>query len=263
MIQIRIVFLLLYLFPLILIAQSPYHIDWKKESILIGSGILTYSGSYYLESKINPLTIEEIYALDRADINSFDRKASFFFSNKARRTSDVFRTSSYLVSSLVLINKKPRKDFTKILILYGETVLLTKGVTRLSKRSAKRLRPFIYNDLVSLSEKQKLKAQFSFFSGHVSATSSNCFFTAKVFSDYFPDSKYKPLVWTGAALIPAATGYLRVKAGRHFYSDVITGYFVGASIGILVPHLHKNEKDKKLSFYPIPNGIYVSWLFAR
>ena len=249
--------------PLITIAQSPYQLDWKKESILLGSGILTYSGSFYLESKISPLSLEEIYALDRADVNSFDRKASFFFSNKARRTSDVLRTSSYLIPSLLLINKKQRKDFTTIALLYGETLLLTKGITKLTKRTTKRIRPFVYNELASLSEKQKVKAQFSFFSGHVSGTSANCFFTAKVFSDYFPNSKFKPLVWTGAALIPAATGYLRVKGGRHFYTDVIAGYFVGAGIGILVPHLHKNRKDRKLSLSPIPNGVYMSWTFVR
>ena len=259
----RLILLILLLIPLMATAQSPYQLDWKKESILIGSGILAYSGSFYLESKIDPLSLEDIYALDRADINSFDRKASFFFSDKARRASDVLRTSSYLVPSLLLINKKPRKDFTTIVVLYGETLLLTKGITKLTKRTTKRIRPFVYNELVSLSEKQKVKAQFSFFSGHVSGTAANCFFTAKVFSDYFPDSKFKPLVWTGAALIPAVTGYLRVRGGRHFYTDVIAGYFVGAGIGILVPHLHKNKKDRKLSLYPTSTGFYMSWSFAK
>ena len=61
------------------------------------------------------------------------------------------------------------------------------------------------------------------------------FFTAKVFSDTNPNSKLRPWVWSSAALLPAVTGYLRVKGGKHFPTDVIVGYAVGAAIGILVP----------------------------
>ena len=40
-------------------------------------------------------------------------------------------------------------------------------------------------------------------------------------------------------MLPAVTGYLRFKAGKHFPTDIIVGYGVGATIGYLVPELHK------------------------
>ncbi len=79
----------------------------------------------------------------------------------------------------------------------------------------------------------------SFFSGHTSHVAASTFFTAKVLTDINPDGSNNSLYWITAATIPAITGYLRVKGGKHFPTDVIVGYAVGALVGILVPELHK------------------------
>ena len=65
------------------------------------------------------------------------------------------------------------------------------------------------------------------------------FLTAKMYHDFYPESDARPYVWASAALIPAITGYLRVRGGKHYLTDVLVGYGVGAAIGILVPQLHK------------------------
>ena len=80
-----------------------------------------------------------------------------------------------------------------------------------------------------------------FFSGHTSSSAYFSFFTAKVFADTHPNSKWKPVVWGSAIALPAMTGYLRYKAGKHFPTDVIVGYGVGAAFGILIPELYKNK----------------------
>ena len=60
-----------------------------------------------------------------------------------------------------------------------------------------------------------------------------------------------------AALIPPAiVGYYRYKAMRHFPTDIMVGMAVGATVGILVPHLHKTKKqDSNLSFIPFAGDI--------
>ncbi|MEL6536147.1 MAG: phosphatase PAP2 family protein, partial [Bacteroidota bacterium] len=65
------------------------------------------------------------------------------------------------------------------------------------------------------------------------------FCTAKVFNDYHPDSPWRYAVWGAAAVVPAVTGWARVGAGKHYYSDVIVGYITGALIGYWVPELHR------------------------
>ncbi len=87
-------------------------------------------------------------------------------------------------------------------------------------------------------------------------------------NDYHPNMKtgYKIAIWSFSAALPIATGYFRVKGGRHFPTDVITGYAIGAFAGWLIPELHKKkELNKKLSIVPQFNlgakGLYVSYRF--
>jgi len=223
-------------------AQSPYQVTWKEESFHLGVGAVTLGTGIIFASQVVGLSEEEIAALNRNDVNSFDRGATYNSSASAKTASDVLLISSYLIPLSLLGSENTRKDFAKIAILYGETVFITTGLTFFTKGIVLRTRPFVYNDEFPLSDKQKPSARHAFFSGHTSMTAASCFFTAKVFSDYFPESKYKPLVWAGAIVIPAVTGYLRVEAGKHFPTDVITGYVVGAAIGFLVPHFHKKVK---------------------
>jgi membrane-associated phospholipid phosphatase len=94
-----------------------------------------------------------------------------------------------------------------------------------------------------LEERLHKYAENSFFAGHTAATASVAFFTAKVFHDLHPGSPWRPVVWGAAAAVPATVGYLRLRAGKHFLSDNIVGYAVGATIGILVPELHKRNQQ--------------------
>ena len=112
---------------------------------------------------------------------------------------------------------------------------MTKGIIR-------RPRPLLYNPNVPFEKKNKKGARLSFFSGHTSGVATLSFLSAKFFADYYPDSKWKPVVWTAAALLPSTTGYLRYKAGKHFKTDVMMGAAIGACVGILIPHLHKKKE---------------------
>lgn len=255
----KINFLLLFvIFHMGLSAQSPYHLDWKKEPVYLGLGVAGFTAGSIISSKSKSLlTVEEIFALDRSSINAFDRGATFNLSGSARNGSDIGLFGSYILPSVFLINKGCRKEFGKIALLYTETFILTLGLTNLTKRLAKRSRPFVYNELASMTDKQTKNARHSFFSGHTSVAAANSFFAAKVFSDYFPNSKWKPVVWSFAVIVPAATGYLRMKAGKHFPTDVITGFAIGGLIGVLIPELHKTKRDNRLSFYPNPNGFLL------
>ena len=95
-------------------------------------------------------------------------------------------------------------------------------------------------------------------------TAAICFTTAKVFSDYSDNRTHEALVWTGAVIVPAVTGYLRYNAGKHFPSDIIAGYFIGGAVGYLVPWLHRRKPVVKgLSVSPFSTGdgagLYLSY----
>jgi len=242
------------------VAQSPYEVNWKKDGGLVALAGVTTGLSLHFKSKLNPLTLTDLELVNANQINNFDRLATNFYSPTAGDISDIFWATSHTFPFLFLVNKESRKDFGKIAALYGEVAFITTSLTVLIKSTTKRSRPFVFNPDVSSDKKTTKNARTSFLSGHTSITAANSFFAAKVFSDYFPDSKWKPAVWTAAAIIPGITGYLRVRAGKHFPTDTIAGYALGAAVGVLIPHLHKN-KLKKVSFYGSPSGMLVQIKF--
>ena len=183
-------------------------------------------------------TIDQINALDRNTIKLFDRNATYNWNKTAARWSDGIMIGTGVLPLLFLADKRSRKDFAKVSTIYAEIFLVNVGLTNLTKELVKRKRPYSYNPNVSMEEKLKKDAQHSFFSGHVSLTSAMTFGFAQMYQDYFPNSPAKPGVWFAAAVVPLITAILRNRAGKHYWSDVMVGYLVGASVGILIPRLH-------------------------
>ena len=215
-----------------------------------------------MQRQTDPLSLERISSLDENSINRFDRIATSYSSLTAKKASDFFFYGTLSMPSLFVFSKKMRKDVRDISLIYGETLFFTTGLTIITKSVTHRIRPLAYNSNFSIDDKTTRNARFSFFSGHVSIVATSSFFTAKVFSDYYLNSKWKPFIWGAAATFPAITGYLRVRAGRHFPTDVITGYAVGAFIGYFVPHIHKRKKrNENLSLSLLPTGGYLKWNF--
>ena len=140
----------------------------------------------------------------------------------------------------------------------------TGALFTITTSTVKRSRPFAYNKNLSIGARGESGARRSFFAGHTAATASATFFAAKIFNDFNPDSPVGPYVWTAAALVPAWVGYLRSKAGKHFLTDNLVGYGVGALSGILIPELHKKE-NPAFTFYPTfgseYKGISLSYQF--
>ena len=240
--------------------ESPYQLSWKKDGGLVALAGISSGLGVHLRTNLTELSAADLETLNPNQINNFDRFATKFYSPNADKASDVFWAGTHAFPFLFFANKKSRKDFGKIAALYGETFFITTGITLLIKTTTKRNRPFVYNPDAPLAKKTTRNARTAFLSGHTSISAANSFFAAKVFSDYYPESKWKPVVWTTAAVIPAITGYLRIRAGKHFPTDTIAGYALGAGVGVLIPHLHK-KKMEKVSFYGGPSSMLVQVRF--
>ena len=75
--------------------------------------------------------------------------------------------------------------------------------------------------------------------------------------DFNPGSPAEPFVWGAAALVPAAVAYYRLEAGKHFLSDNLLGYAVGATAGLVVPQLHKSAGRRGVTLVPL-QGVNVN-----
>jgi membrane-associated phospholipid phosphatase len=159
--------------------------------------------------------------------------------------------------------------------IYAETISVTWAATNLAKIAFRRPRPSAYQEQArreaagGTSTPEELSATnsaMSFFSGHASIVAS-----VSGAATYLAFSRSStPLrPWLTLGIGAAATtlvGIGRVKAGEHFPTDVIAGAMVGAGIGVLVPHLHREESPKQRSVWiglgPQPGGVSLQ-AYAR
>ncbi|MEM8907100.1 MAG: phosphatase PAP2 family protein [Bacteroidota bacterium] len=233
-----------------------YQWDWKKEGFWLGASGLLWGGGFWLKNQRDEATILGIEQLNRNDIWAFDRGATSQFSNGSATVSDYLVYGSFAVALTHYIPKKGRNEGWAIGGMLVQAYLINDGITNVIKGMAQRYRPFAYNPEVEIDTKLSSSSRSSFPSGHTSGTAMATFFTAKVYSDLYPDSKWKPLVWSVAAILPAATGYFRYQAGKHFPTDVIAGYALGAIVGVGIPHLHRRANPSlSLRMYPIGQGM--------
>lgn len=260
-----------YISPLF--AQSPYALKTGREITLLGAGAVSLGVSVALNHTIDPITTGEIATLNRADINAFDRQATYHWSEKADRLSDATLAGNGALVGLLTFGTKPmRQDLKTVAILYVETMLLANGIERTVKAITQRTRPFVYNPDAPLDKKLERDARQSFFSGHATNAFATAVFTGEVFRHYFPNSRLKPVIWIGSLGLATATAVLRYEGGLHYPTDLLAGAAFGSLVGWGIPKLHevKNRSDigRRLDVQPwstgSANGIYVRLLvFSR
>ena len=229
-----------------------------KPAVDIPLTAVTAGWSLYAFTKIYSKphsTDEQILALDKNDVNGFDRGAIRPFSESLDRVSYYPFFGVMPMPFLFLTGKKTRKDFFKITYLYLETMSITGFLYTGSVYFTNRYRPYAYSSESTWGQRIRGGAKNSFYAGHVALVATSSFFGAKVYADYHPNSKIKWLFYTLAGAT-ATTAYLRYKAGQHFPSDILLGITQGVATGILVPHFHKNKiiRDPNLSLVPFTDG---------
>jgi membrane-associated phospholipid phosphatase len=241
---------------LVLPGQPMYKINYKVEVpiTVVGAGItlINFAGI----SKKSTSTQAQIESLNESNIPWFDRWTVHEYSNSIDQASYIPFYLAIPLPLLSLVDKNMRKDFWKIGYLYLEALTATGVLYSTAVNLTNRYRPFTYNKNSSLEKAEEGNSKKSFFAGHVALVATSSFFMAKVYAQYYPDSKLKWVFYGGAGVMTAATAVMRNLAGMHFLSDVLLGAGVGMLSGILVPGLHKIKPGKKphLSFLPFGEG---------
>jgi len=236
-------------------AKDVYQAVGEKSCLLLSGGGILWTGGLYLDSRNkSPLDLQELSALSAADLNPVDRRAAGLWSPGAGTASNTLIGVMSLIPAALFLSPEIRKDALAVSVMYVETFLFAMGGAALAKGLCDRPRPFVYdpNPAVPPNEMTDADAARSFYSQHTALAFATAFFAAKVYSDYFPDSKYKTKVWAAAAGGAAAVGGLRIAAGKHFPTDVLTGAAAGGLTGYLIPSLHRG--NGLLSVSPLLRG---------
>lgn len=229
--------------------ESPYDTDPWKDGAFITAGIgLNALGLVIVQNK-DKLSMEKLNNLSEEDIWEIDRWAAGNYSERANSDSYIPMYGAFALPFALMLNENERSHAGQISVLFIETMATTGALFTITAGLVEKPRPLVYNESLSTEARIANDEQRSFFAGHTAATAAATFFAAKVFNDFNPDSPYKPVVWGVAAAIPATVGYLRIRAGKHFLTDNLIGFAVGAASGILIPEVHK-KTNEKINVYP-------------
>lgn len=246
--------------------EKVYNIHpWWELPVGLG-GVLAFStiGLPAL-TKHASLTEQQALALDPGDVNWFDRPVIFNDPSRYSRAmshSDIFLNISVLSPALLAFDRNVRKDWFDLLGMYFMTHAVNQTLYFGLAYGFRRERPYTYNPDVELGQKVGKAKANSFYSGHAAVAAASTFFVVKVYTDYHHIIGWKRvLLYGGAAVPPAFVSYFRLKGGRHFRTDVLTGMVIGAASGILVPEVHRfKNKHHNISISPyfVPGGSGVA-----
>lgn len=245
--------------------DTPFIWDWNKDGLWLGLGFGGSAAGLLIGKEKTDHTISELGALDKEELFFVDRFAAGYYSESLSTASDYPFYGSFAIPFALLFDDSINTHSGQVIGLYIESLATTSALFTITAGLVDRPRPLVFSEDAPLERRLRKTSKRSFYSGHVAASATALFFAAKVYSDFHPDSKVRPYLWTAAFAVPAGVGYLRLKAGKHYLTDIILGYGLGALTGYLVPHLHK-QKEKRLQLYPsamqtplgeVANGLAV------
>jgi membrane-associated phospholipid phosphatase len=238
-------------------APSPYHTRFAVDGpVILGEAAVSAFGLYRSQQR-SGLNNAELAALNKSDVPKFDRFSAGWYSDGAQTASDLLCYPTLAIApGLLALNPAIRHRYGQVAVLYLQTVLAADALFTTSIGNIPRYRPFLYGSEGGDQRTSRIETN-SFFAGHTAHTAAATFFAAKVYHDFNPDSPAQPYVWGAAAAVPAAVAYFRLQAGKHFLSDNIVGYAVGATMGVVVPQLHKVATRHGMSFAPL-QGVNVN-----
>ena len=133
-------------------------------------------------------------------------------------------------------------DLAAYTLMLAQALALQSGLNLVVRSMSLWPRPYIYatgGDGAAAASAAEGEAYGRFFSGHTSAAFTIAVFTGEWFSEFYPNSAYKSLVWATSLSLAGFVGALRIAAGKHYPTDVVVGALAGTGISLAVIKIHK------------------------
>ncbi len=229
--------------PRALPAQQGYTLSAGREASFVGAGL-----GLNVAARWVPMDTAALWARhglrDRAGLPAVDRCASYYWSEPAHRAGDLLFVSALVLAAVGPVLADGGDAPGTSLAITGESLLLSAGLTSLVKSVVQRPRPCVLNPEAPMRERRGRDAFRSFWSGHAANTAALTISAAMLVDRSDVDPAVRTATWAGAVAIPAVMGWLRVRAGRHFPTDVLAGCLAGAAVGWAVPYFHRPNDQR-------------------
>jgi len=218
-----------------------YELDTGREVAIYSAGLLTGLGAYGVSAGLEPLTDQQIASADLADVIGFDRISTRLWSPTADKVSDILAYGLLATPALLYTETGAGMSGGDLTVMYSQMVLLEQATVFLIKGAVGRARPFVYNDdpRIPAEYRRSQTAVRSFPSGHTATAFAGAVFTGEIYARLNPDDPARHWVRGTTLLLAATTGWLRIRAGKHYPTDVIVGAIIGSLAGWGIPRLHE------------------------
>jgi len=219
-------------------AEAPrraVEVDWTVDGAVTGGALVLWLGSEAIKGELAPASCRWC-ATNGLDTRVRDALA-WSRPEQAKKVSDVLVIGVPAGVALYdgLAVGGARAALPDLLII-GEAVAVSGALAQGFKLVTARSRPYaVYGTLPS----QGVDDHLSFYSAHTTVA-----FSAVAAGGMLAQLRGDPSwpwvygVGFGAA---AATGYFRLAADKHWFTDVVMGAATGTAVGLAVPWLHRNR----------------------
>lgn len=223
------IILLIFLFLFATLSCQVFQVNHLKIAIYTSTALGMDLLNNYVDRQLIEKPFEsQLAELKKNDLNFIDHWSWQPYSKRLKNFSDY---SAFLTLGLTAVYAYDDFYWLDNLMVFSQIMITQSAVCKWTKTFSKRYRPFVYDPDVSIEKKQERNTQHSFYSMHASTT-----FAASTFA-YFCYSKLRGKNIPAAVLLyspAAATAFLRVASGNHFFSDVVVGALAGSAISYFI-----------------------------
>ncbi len=256
----QIVFFIIIIIPMNALSSQNFALSKRKTEVsLVSLGMVTWIGSELFKEKIGPDSCRWCDGNSNKDsLNVIDRNVRDTMKWNDTRTAHIISNYSgfvlvpvlSLTGELLAIHDNDSNQITEDFFVIAETMIIAANINQIAKFSFARQRPYSHykNQAGFVDSNMSVDDNLSFYSGHTSFAFSLAV-SAGTLSE-LRNYKYSWMVWTGGLASAAFTGYMRIAADKHYFSDVVVGAVVGSAFGFAIPYfihdfIHdlKNVKD--------------------
>ena len=219
-------------------ASGPYRFSLALELPLMGLA-LAGAAAAFIEPHV-PACLPDACE-PPASMNAIDRRVLGYHSTTVHTAADITVAALLVAPHLVnlAVTRNEKNAWLEDLVISMQSVLVAQAFTQLTKAAVDRYAPIVYDERVPIEERTSKDALGSFWSGHT----ATAFSAATSFAvSYWLRNPRDPWRWVVLATLESAAlsvGFMKIRAGYHYPTDIFAGALVGASGGVLVPMLHR------------------------
>ena len=216
-------------------------LNWLVDGPLLAGGIILAGVGEFVLPHLSP-PFGSLGPADISQVNAFDRAIMFPYSHPIDLASTVLEYSTAGLP-LVFALAFDSKDILPLGVVYLESISLALAAKNLLNYFIPRYRPYVYEG--GAPGVDPVENDLSFPSGHSTIVFAAATAGVTLYAIYAPDSPYFVPFVVGSYALAATTATLRVFAGMHFTTDVLTGAVIGSAFGFLVPYLHQRISSRQ------------------